>query len=683
MDWTIKEIVEQYFSDVPEYPIGNLTGWECPEEKEEYFVEPRLTQTTDSARNPKVWLFSAPGAVGKSTYAKELAAAAGAVYIDLSKTGAIGANFLTGGLPKAGLCEAMATQAVALNIDALDEAYLRVTYDSMEAFFDDVIYSASHTKYPILLYGRPASIEWAQLILEDKGCPYHIFNINYFDREQARQFILNYIFRKEHDKTIDENHKAILLKRIDEILDCLNRQNKDEDQRFSGYAPVLQAIGQFFVDDSNYAHSPTSDFGGLKERLLERICHDILEREEKKVATAVSNLSSSEVKMYSPEEQMEALCMVCEGIPCDRIPFKIETSNRKIIESCEKIAREFIESHPFLQRGCPANAAFAGAIQSYALKHDHEVSKILNSFNLSPLLAEFYFNDDIIYEKMDRKRRKDLLPPPMPLSHLPFILESLRNFLPSEYELVCTMEDIEETAGHGDDAINVSISLLKKADNTETEWRNFRAKNNGPLVFHREMPCELSAYCANLTIEFEGTPNFSFTFPLNLEVAEVRFNCQELFLADVVLHIQAKKEGDSGDIKIKKIGEAEGYVVWPGSNSWPWSQFIQKEIVDEGNDDIIEKAFNALCRIALTFQAKKNKSIAKLRDKVDNKRLSGGFGKKIKVHMLEHGILTIRRHLYEMDTDKFAKMYDLSFDGISRHKISEKARRELRKITES
>lgn len=682
MDWTIREIVDRFFSDVPDYPAGDLAGWERPKGTNEYFVEPSLTQTVSDA-GARIWLFSAPGAVGKSTYARELAAAAGAVYIDLSQTGAIGANFLTGGLQKANLAHAVANRAVALNIDALDEAYLRVTFDSIENFIDDVMYSASGTAYPLFLYGRPTAIEWAQLILETKGCPINLLNIDYFTRDQAIRFILNYISLKSGDKNIDGTNNGILLERINEILNSLERTDKANDRSFSGYAPVLEAIAQFLVDDSNYAHSPTSDFGTLKDDLLERICRKILEREEEKVATAVSKITSSPVKMYSPEQQMEALCLICEGIPAESIPFKIESDDKSLLERCEKIAREFIASHPFLQRdGKPANAAFAGAIQSYALKHHLDDQNLLNTANISPLLAEFYFNDDIIYENIDSKTRKKLAAQPIPLSHVPFILKSLRNFLPSGYELSCTLEDTEEVTGAGEGAIEASISLLKKTDNSEKELRHFHASNDGPLVFHREMPCELAVFCPNITIKFQGDPDFSFVYPLNLEVAEVIFACQKLILVNTVLQIQSDKEAGNTDIKIKKMGHAAGYIAWPGSTSWPWSQFTQKEIVDEGNDKTIGKAFNALCRIALTFQANKNKSIAKLRDKIDNRRISGNFGKKIKQHMLDHKILTIRGHLYEMDTQKFAEMYDLSFDDISRRKISEKARNELRKILE-
>lgn len=46
-------------------------------------------------------MIAAPGAVGKSTLAREICAATNAVYLDLSAAATVAGNYLVGGLVKA------------------------------------------------------------------------------------------------------------------------------------------------------------------------------------------------------------------------------------------------------------------------------------------------------------------------------------------------------------------------------------------------------------------------------------------------------------------------------------------------------------------------------------------------------------------------------------------------------
>lgn len=60
-----------------------------------YFVEPKLTLRADfSDLNSRIWLVSAPGAVGKSTLAKKIAHEINALYLDLSQADTIGGNYI-------------------------------------------------------------------------------------------------------------------------------------------------------------------------------------------------------------------------------------------------------------------------------------------------------------------------------------------------------------------------------------------------------------------------------------------------------------------------------------------------------------------------------------------------------------------------------------------------------------
>ena len=69
-------------------------GWTASSDLNEGFVEPTLREQFEG--DPRVILISAPGAVGKSMYAQELAAKFGLAMLDLSQAGPVGQSTLIG-----------------------------------------------------------------------------------------------------------------------------------------------------------------------------------------------------------------------------------------------------------------------------------------------------------------------------------------------------------------------------------------------------------------------------------------------------------------------------------------------------------------------------------------------------------------------------------------------------------
>ena len=77
----IAEIVSRFFANVPAYDTAEIkdAGWFYKPKTLDTFVEPDIRLKEGSLANTKIWLFTAPGAVGKSTYAKQLANVAHAI----------------------------------------------------------------------------------------------------------------------------------------------------------------------------------------------------------------------------------------------------------------------------------------------------------------------------------------------------------------------------------------------------------------------------------------------------------------------------------------------------------------------------------------------------------------------------------------------------------------------------
>ena len=86
-------------------------GWAADIESLSTFIEAPL-EIADGFGSEipyPILLVSAPGAVGKSTLAREISARTGAILVDLANADAVGAATVTGGLAWAGLFDPVVT----------------------------------------------------------------------------------------------------------------------------------------------------------------------------------------------------------------------------------------------------------------------------------------------------------------------------------------------------------------------------------------------------------------------------------------------------------------------------------------------------------------------------------------------------------------------------------------------
>lgn len=178
-------------SEAPTTNRALLSGWEANPTIEHPIVEPRIhyAPAMAAAAASKIILVAAPGAVGKSALARHLAHRYRHVLVDLATTGPVGENFVAGGLFRAfgsSTVERVEAGAIGLIFDALDEARLRVTPESFDAFLGDLAELAKMgTTRTILIFGRTGTIEAAWLALSELGASATIAEISFFNRNEA------------------------------------------------------------------------------------------------------------------------------------------------------------------------------------------------------------------------------------------------------------------------------------------------------------------------------------------------------------------------------------------------------------------------------------------------------------------------------------------------------------------
>jgi hypothetical protein len=190
-DLTIDDFWKTRIAVAPINGAALVRGWSFESDGLDTYKEAPLAINTELSelgeeKTSSILLISAPGAVGKSTLARQIAFATGAVYIDLAKADPVGGNTLSGGLVKSGLYSAWESQTTAVLIDGLDEARFRVTQEAFEAFLSDVAQLAKGRKVPTVLFGRTGAIQDTWLLLN--GAKAAVLEIGYYGPEASIDF---------------------------------------------------------------------------------------------------------------------------------------------------------------------------------------------------------------------------------------------------------------------------------------------------------------------------------------------------------------------------------------------------------------------------------------------------------------------------------------------------------------
>lgn len=174
-------------------PQSKLHGWLSAVSAPAGFVEPELTLVEGDPASAKLFVISAPGAVGKSTYATALAQRAQFALIDLAVTTPLGGNFFKGGLANAFGYDALPRTAageIGLVVDGLDEAQLRAAPEAFEAALLDIADIVSgNSALPAVLLGRAVAAEDTSILLQMAGHSVCTLKIEFFDDLRATKYL--------------------------------------------------------------------------------------------------------------------------------------------------------------------------------------------------------------------------------------------------------------------------------------------------------------------------------------------------------------------------------------------------------------------------------------------------------------------------------------------------------------
>jgi hypothetical protein len=366
---------------------------ECPESSSPKFVAPTFELV--AAGDSPLLILEAPGAVGKSTVAREISAALRWPMVHTERA-QVGTSSLTGTFSSnlgydTDYLQRFTRGEVGVVLDALDEAHLRAGSVNFFSFLDDVLELANATtsaQKSIVLLGRPETTELIRAFLEEKGVNPSVYRISFFSRTGANRLIETYLESRFADTNDPEYHIALAqpvpfarmrdlrLRQLGGVvvgkpeLD-LNR-DWDEAKSFLGYAPVLIAVAESLAVKNPHAeriHGNSSEIaswsllGDIVTRILAREQGKFLDNLHDKLHAHLSPTSGAlPAELYSANEQVIRLFALSSG--SDLVvapPAKLPAELREIYDEAATL---FTAEHPFMRGRSFASVVFADYVKA-------------------------------------------------------------------------------------------------------------------------------------------------------------------------------------------------------------------------------------------------------------------------------------------------------------------------------
>jgi hypothetical protein len=585
------------------------------------FVEPTFEiDSPIEAGRTSVVLISAPGAVGKSTLASELAFRTGALLWDLSRF-QVGSKTFSGtvfdayGNMTTGVQKRFAEGGFLFVLDALDEAQIRAGSQNFDAFLEDL---ASALKEPrsrptLAVLARTDTADWIYAVLEEAGVPIARYQIEYFDRARAFEFIekqLDDRRRRDGRQSLHRTQvsayaeaRAALFALIYKLFGT-TEGGAWTDQRvrdFLGYAPVLEALTDY-LDVPNYmaftreVQAEPTDGRDPWQFLTDVLTH-LLAREQTKIINAVrGNLEapakaagwSDWERLYGADEQLSrvlAYSMRTSPQVTTGLPASMDAPYETAIKTS-------MPQHPFLSGTRFANVVFREFAYAWALTHGS--SKMADSLREAMRHREEPFLPSQLFSRFVAR----------PGDEEQAVLDGQDFGLVYE-SLLARAQKVLLSVSQVGDAFHASVGLGAGAESS----LEMQLLDSGSGVhFWRRL--------GNADIDIDapvrlGLPEQRFTLgpSVDLTCSQLTVACDDMdidLVEGVILRAQTYTSG-SASLRLRLRNEESGKlaIIWPGA-AHPWAVYRSTDaagILQLGDTD----RGDALRKLILMFRRQKSR----------------------------------------------------------------------------
>lgn len=642
-----------------------VRGWQYINVGLPTFIEAPLKVNSDLSKagdeeTSSLILVSAPGAVGKSTLARQVAFETGAVYIDLATTEPVGGNTLSGGLVKSGLYSAYEADEIAVLIDGLDEARFRVTQEAFEAFLADVAGLASGRGTPTVLLGRTGAIQDAWLSLDSKAA---VLEIGYYGSSASIDFAeaqLRAIRR-------DSSHADVERRAIQLLLERLRAQTESDGDRFAGYAPVLRAVAERVAGVGNAAALIAEIEKGEKPVTLQTVVAAILDRERAKLGSLQFENPKITQSLYSAEEQLDRLVARLYDLPLPPLPISMTAKDARIYATA---LQSWVPEHPFLDGNNSASSAvFEAAIAKHALLDKVATSaairrELSRGAAANPFLSEFY-----IKETSD----SDILP--IPPEHIGILYSSLR----ARLSIGDTASLIVETPDGAEleDALRADVEItLARHDAERPRTLRFSSEQTGVLRLGGYVE-DVEIDAPHATVEIGPGPEAILVAPLSIQCEKISFSTEKVVAEAAMgrkedaIFLEARKCNGAQINSIPIVrGSVSFRVCWPGAKSHPWTNFVSEAVAVA--DPRLDEALRRFRKIIIAFRSHSKGNLARYKYKIEHARMTKGSGQAVLDRMIQDGIISLRGAMYYLDPDVLGSLTGATYGDCMNRQFSER-----------
>lgn len=373
----------------------------------QFYIKP-IVEDLVQEKDPKIIIFSAPGATGKSALARYISNAKHALLWDLSKEKIASHSFSGMLLDSLGakeisrFMEGLTTGQATLVVDALDEAELVSGRAAIEMLLSDLRNAVAEASMPnIVLCARTETAHFVQNYYQSSEHRLHIsrYEISFFEETSAIDFTCKTM--QNAGISITPAIEQCIKSSFVEIKRLLGN-DPDVCKSFIGYAPVLEALAVFFSEESNTMQLiQRIESAQSSAEIFEKIINHILTRERKKVINGFQKRCISDYpdftgwdSVYSPEEQLIRLINYVLFNEIDLDVFENPELPLELRREYHDSIKEFIEDHPFIhhfERNNEPSVDFTGpAFRDFTLAKlmtDHNDTGDAEDY------AQWYFTD--------------------------------------------------------------------------------------------------------------------------------------------------------------------------------------------------------------------------------------------------------------------------------------------------
>lgn len=631
------------------------------------FQPPTLKHLRGPFGSAPIVLIAAPGAVGKSTLARQIAGERGAWVWDLSKLH-LGDNSFVGTIAQSFGPQALGNTLTALVegrllmvFDAFDEAEVLSGWNRIEAFVGEVWGFAKGAPAPVVvMLARTATAQLLEITLEDLGGPgcFTLLEIDFFDETSARGLLAGEVAGR--GSNVHLSHPGPFKSAVSTIFAAIGRGVGVSEDRlweesisrsFLGYAPVLQTIASYLAEVANPQTVVQSFAAGTPEqqgqRLLNQLMFELLQREQGKLIEALKAKALPEasgwtgwVRLYRPIEQLERVFSMVSAASGSRDSTPQDVPGWLLAEYRAGVA-SLLENHPFLRERQFAGPAFRDYTVGYLVRASglaRDVERYLDrgEFALTPLFCFFYAE---AADGAGSGRHAGYLYEAATAQH------AVDSF--TQTTLVSPAEDggphvLDVFVEGPDDVVLNGVTLpLLVGDGHPVTFR-------GPLrSVHLEVrgPVEL------------GSPG------AELEMADAVIACDRLTLRAKSVIARCYQRGDDvvlrageyvqldGTLTVDKRGDGALDVSWPGSDRHPWARYTGGD-KSNGEPDR-QAALLALRRILTWFRRDRKEDFARFFELIDNVAVGQNpLRQRMLGFLQDRGVLTLRGRLYVLDPER-------------------------------